>query len=70
MSLFGGGGNSQSKLAQRSVFPDEREYVAREELRKAEEAYAAAESRLIKARRAHEDTSREWRKFYCPRQDD
>lgn len=60
--------NSQTKLGAGSVFPDTRERLARDELRDAEAAYGAAESRLIKARRAYEEASREFRDFYHPRQ--
>lgn len=63
MSLFGGNGNNLG-----SIFPDGRARAARDELRQAETNYAAAEDRLIKARRAYEDASREWSNFYHPEQ--
>jgi hypothetical protein len=38
------------------------------ELREAERAYAAAEDRLIKARRVHQDATRRWKDFHFPSQ--
>ena len=71
MSLFGGGfGNAQKAHELASVFPDGRWNAARRNLREAEEAYATAEDRLIKARRAYEDANREWKRFYWPQQKD
>lgn len=60
MSIFGSIG---------SVFPDNREKSAGDELRAAERAFEVAEDRLIKARRAYEEASREWLNFYDPQQE-
>lgn len=67
MSLFGGIGN-RSSLA--TVAPDGRYDAAKKELHEAEASYGVAESRLIKARRAYEEASQEWRNFYYPRQEE
>lgn len=51
------------------INPDKRASDARDELHKAQLAYADAEDRLIKARRDYENASREWRTFHFPSQD-
>jgi len=71
MSIFGGRfATSQSQQTQSNllgtVSPDGREIAASIELSEAEKAYGAAEDRLIKARRAYEETLQEWRKFHYP----
>jgi len=47
---------------------DEHERVTARELREARDAYAAAEDRLIKARREHGIASQKWRNFHFPEQ--
>jgi len=71
MSIFGGGFTRSQSYQQQpqtlgSMFPDARVRAACDELREAEKAYAAAEDRLIKARRVDNDAQREWRNFYYP----
>ncbi len=56
----------QSNLG--SIFPDAHERSVRDELRDAENAYRAAEDRLIKARREYQATAREWNDFYHQRE--
>ena len=71
MSILGGDFTRSQSYQQQasplgSVFPDARVRAACDELRDAERAYAAAEDRLIRARRADNAAQREWRNFYFP----
>jgi hypothetical protein len=56
------------KSSLRSIFHDARSRAARDELRDAENAYSAAEDRLIKARREYQAVEREWNDFYRQRE--
>lgn len=73
MSMFGGISSELSQSGQQQVSlgtvdPTARFRAACDDLHAAEEAYASAEDRLIKARRAYKIANDEYRAFYHPKQ--